>query len=95
MCYLSDKCYQKFTEKVLAKMVSICKNISALVPIFEKITEVVRGVQCIERKTLNELFGDVAALQDSLVDIEKRLLVTQGVGLSASVYLLVSAVLYV
>ena len=61
------------------------KNISALVPIFEKITEVVRGVQCIERKTLNELFGDVAALQDSLVDIEKRLLVTQGVGLSASI----------
>ena len=66
-------------------MVSICKNISALVPIFEKITEVVGGVQCIERKTLNELFGDVAALQDSLVDIEKRLLVTQGVGLSASI----------
>ena len=61
------------------------KNISALVPIFERITEVVRDVQCIECKTFSELLGDVAALQDSLVDIEKRLLVVQGTGLSASV----------
>ena len=61
------------------------KNISALVPIFERITEVLRGVQCIECKTFSKLLGDVAALQDSLVDIEKRLLITQGVGLSASI----------
>ena len=61
------------------------KNISALVPIFERITEVVRDVQCIECKTFSELLGNVAALQDSLVDIEKRLLVVQGVGVSGSV----------
>ena len=66
-------------------MASICKNISALVPIFERITEVLRGVQCIECKTFSKLLGDVATLQDSLVDIEKRSLITQGVGLSASI----------
>ena len=61
------------------------KNISALVPIFERITEVVRDVQCIECREFSKLLGDVEALQDSLVDIEKRLLVVQGAGLSASV----------
>lgn len=61
------------------------KNISALVPIFERITEVVRGIQCIECRTFSELLGDVAALKASLDDIEKRILVLQGVGLSASI----------
>ena len=57
------------------------------------ITEVVRGVQCIKCETFNALLGDFAALRDSLVDIEKRLLVTQGVGLSASV-LVIGSIIY-
>ena len=69
------------------------KNISALVPIFVRITEVVRDVQCIECKTFSELLGDVAALQDSLIDIEKRLLIVQGTGLSASVLIGIGSII--
>ena len=54
-------------------------------PIFERITEVVTDVQCIECSTFSKLLGDVAGLQDSLLDIEKRFLIMQGAWLSASV----------
>ena len=39
------------------------------------------------------MLGDFAALQDSLVDIEKRLLVTQGVGLSTSVLVVIGSII--
>ena len=61
------------------------KNISTLIPIFEKITIVVSGVQCIECKDFSELFGNVADLQASLVDIEQRLHYLKGAGVTASV----------
>ena len=54
-------------------------------PIFERITEVVRGVQCIECRAFSELLMDVAALQDSLVDIEKRILYVEAAGVSVCV----------
>ena len=44
-------------------------------------------------KYLVNHLGDVAALQDSLVDIEKRLLVIQGVGLSASILVGIGSVI--
>ena len=60
------------------------KNISALMPIFEKITKVVSIVQSIECKTFSELLGDVADLQASLVDIEQRLQCIHSGGMMAS-----------
>lgn len=61
------------------------KNIKTLVPVFERITKVVEGIQGIEHRAIYEILGDVEDLKISLIDIEKRLLVTQGVGLSACV----------
>ena len=62
-------------------------------PIFERITEVVRDVQCIDCKTFSKLLGDVAALKDSFIDIEKRLLAVQGTGLSASVLIGIGSII--
>ena len=62
-------------------------------PIFERITKVVRDVQCNKCKTFSELLGDVAVLQDSLVDIEKRLLVAQGARLSTSVLIGIGSII--
>ena len=66
------------------------KNLSALVPIFERITEVARGVQCIECRTFSELLLDIAALQDSLVDIEKRILYADIAGISVTALFAIS-----
>ena len=69
------------------------KNISALMPIFEKITKVVNIVQSIECKTFSELLGDVADLQASLVDIELRLQCVHCGGMMASVIIGIGGVI--
>ena len=66
------------------------KNISALVPIFEKITKVVEGTQCIECvREFSELLGDVEELRASLDDIKKRVMGLEAVGLSTACILFI------
>ena len=71
------------------------KNLSALVPIFEKITEVVRGIQCINCRSFHQLLGDVATLKASLVDIEIRLLDLHAFGLTVSILIGIGSVVCV
>lgn len=69
------------------------KNISALVPIFEKITEVVKGIQNIDCRPFCQLIGDIASLEASLVDIEKRIQGLRTVGLATSLCFAVGGVI--
>lgn len=69
------------------------KNINTFIPIFEKITKVVEGIQCINCRPFCELLGDVKSLRASLIDIEKRVLGLEAkFGLSASVLLAIGSV---
>ena len=61
------------------------QTISALLPIYEKITKVVEGIKEINCKPFVELLGNVNDLKDSLAKIENILfLTTEIVGLSTS-----------
>ena len=61
------------------------QTISALLPIYEKISEVVEGIKGINCKPFVELLGNVNDLKDSLAKIENILfLTTEIVGLSTS-----------
>ena len=71
------------------------KNLSALVPIFEKITQLVEAVQCINCRSFCQLLGDVAALKASLIDIETRVVDLQFFGLSVSILIGISSVVRV
>ena len=68
------------------------KNISTFIPIFEKITKVVEGIQCIDCRPFCELLGDTKSLRDSLTDIETRILGIETTGLSASILLAIGSV---
>ena len=68
------------------------KNISTLVPIFEKIIQVIKGIKCIDCRPFRELLGDVAALKASLGDIEKRVFALETVGLSATILFAIGGV---
>ena len=68
------------------------KNINTFIPIFEKITKVVEGIQCIDCRPFCELLGDTKSLRDSLIDIEKRILGLETVGLSTSMLLAIGSV---
>ena len=68
------------------------KNISTLVPIFEKIIQVIKGIKCINCRPFRELFGDVAALKVCLGDIEKRVFALETVGLSATILFAIGGV---
>ena len=69
------------------------KNISTLVLIFEKITQVVEGIQCIECRQFSELLGDIEELRASLDDIKKRVLCLEAVGLSTAVLFAVGGII--
>ena len=60
------------------------KNINTFIPIFEKITKVIEGIQCIEYRQFSELLGNVEELKASLDDINKTVLGLEAVGLSAA-----------
>ena len=68
------------------------KNISTLVPIFEKIIKVIKGIKCIDCRPFCELLGDIAALKTSLGDIEKRVFALETVGLSATILFAIGGV---
>ena len=84
------------SEKILAVIKSMkkiywlrvsqsAKIISALLPIYEKIAEVVKGIKEVNCKPFVELLGSVEDLKDSLAKIEKILfLTTETVGFCAS-----------
>ena len=69
------------------------KNISALVPVFEKITQVVKDIKCIEYKEFSEFLGDVEELRASLDDIRKRVLGLETVGLSTAVLFAIGGII--
>ena len=71
------------------------RNLSALVSIFEKITEVVSGIQCINCRSFHRLLGDVATLKASLVDIEIRLIDLHAFGLTVSILIGIGSVVCV
>ena len=68
------------------------KNISTLVPIFEKIIQVMEGIQCINCRPFCELLGDITALKDSFDDIKKRVFALETVGLSATILFAIGGV---
>ena len=68
------------------------KNISTLVPLFEKIIQVIEGVQCINCRPFCKLLGDITALKASLDDIEKRVFALETVGLSATILFAIGGV---
>ena len=74
-------------------MVSISKNISALVPVFERITQVVKDIQCIECREFSELLGDVEELRTSLDDVKKRVLGLETVGLLTTVLFVIGGII--
>lgn len=69
------------------------KNISALVPVFERITQVVKDIQCIECREFFELLGDVEELKASLDDIRKRVFSLETVGIVTAVLFAVGGVI--
>ena len=69
------------------------KNISALVPIFERITQVVEGIQQIDFRPYSELLGDVASLKTSLYEIHRRVLTLEAAGFSISVFVAIGGVI--
>ena len=68
------------------------KNISSLVPIFEKIIQVIEGIQCINCRPFCELLGDIRALKDSFNDIKKCMFALETVGLSATILFAIGGV---
>ena len=92
------------SEKILAVIKSMqeiywskfsqsAKTISALLPIYEKIAEVVKGITEVDCKPFIELLGSVKDLKDSLAKIENILfLTTEIVGLSASLVFAIAGV---
>lgn len=98
------RCAEKVTDVIKSlqkkhwlRWLRSAKNISALVPIFERLTEVVKMlmVKCSESELFIKILGDVQDLKDSLHDIERRLMVSQGIGLSVSVLIGIGSVVSV
>ena len=61
------------------------KNISAMIPIFERINERVTGIQSIDCRPFCELLGDVVELKYSLINTEKRILHISSVGVASGI----------
>ena len=71
------------------------KNINTFIPIFEKITKVVKGIECIDCRPFSELIGDVETLKAALNDIKTRILDFELIGLTTSIVLGIGSFIFV